>query len=82
MNGHVAGTGGGNIAKDKTAFMSSVLQIPYKASSGNDANYNSIFRTRKGSGIAWWAVKLGEVRTRVTRIRIISHFGMYSAEME
>ncbi len=82
-NDHVAGpgTGGGNIAKDKTAFMSSVHRATfswYNASSGNDAKYNTTFRTQKGSGTAWWAVELGEVRTWVTRIRIIISHGMYS----
>ena len=73
-NDHVAGKGGENIAKDKTAFMSSVRQ--FKASFGNDANCDTMFRTQKGRGIAWWAVELGEVRTWVTRIRIIRTNGM------
>ena len=83
-NGHVAGTGGGvNIARDKTAFMSSVALFTEEASRGNDGSYNTHFHTSYESSIVWWAVDLGDMRTRVTRVRITnrhdSKYGMHSA---
>ena len=84
VNGHVADTGGGvNIARDKTAFMSSVALFTEEASRGNDGNYNTHFHTSYESSIVWWAVDLGDTRTRVTRVRITnrhgSTYGMHSA---
>ena len=62
--------------------MSSMRHFKSRASRGNDAKYNTYFHTRRDTGNAWWAVELGEMRTNVTRIRITSSYGMYSAAME
>ena len=67
--------------------MSSVGQLTKEASRGNDGNNNTHFNTNKEIGNAWWAVDLGGMRRRVTRVRITygkdNYQGMHSAsEME
>ena len=58
-----------NIAREKTAYMSSLYTSTNVASRGNDGAYGTIFRTQRGN-LAWWAVDFGQARARVTRVRV------------